>query len=207
MIGVSTCSLHFINRIKEVETQRKSLFCDVFSRPDFELKIRVFLLVQLQNLTLSLRHFALNPNEVKNLRYELRLIPFRVGLVLESGVEDRKLLHGNAVLYQVIHVVSHRIGLCFVIVELEFIQVDYVPLACGDNDVVGQYYTSGHVEDVRVLFDEPLDSLPMRNLGVVVQLRQVLDHIQKVLQKVEAVVEIDSQVCAETELRDYFVAV
>jgi len=56
-------------------------------------------------------------------------------------------------------------------------------------------------------FDEPFDTLTMRDLSFIMFFSQVLDHIQKVFQKVEPIIKILSCRSCNIELWDNFVTV
>lgn len=179
--GVPAARLHVVDSVEQVVAEWKSLAGDILSGPYFELKIGVFLPIHLKHLLLSLRHFSINPHKVENSRYNLRLVALSVRLILQCRIKHCELLHRNAILDKMVHIVGHRIGLRFVVVHPQLMIIDCIPTCSADDDVVRGYDAVGHIEDVRVAFDEPLHSLPMWDLSVIVFVRHILHHVQEVL--------------------------
>lgn len=102
---------HFVQSLKQIVAEGEILTGDVGLAPYFEFKVRVKLHILLDNDAFGLRNLSSDPNLVDNFGYELRPIPFGIGLVVVGWVKDGELSHSLSILQQMIHVVSHREGL------------------------------------------------------------------------------------------------
>jgi hypothetical protein len=110
-------------------------------------------------------------------------------------------------MHEMVHAVTHRVGVSLVIVPLELNSIDLLPPAGLDDELAEDGDTVGNVEDMAVLFYVPLDPLVVRDLRFVVLYSQVAHHREEVFQEGETVIEVGALGCAKCELGEDLVAV
>lgn len=83
-----------------------------------------------------------------------------------------------------VHIEAHSVRLRLKVVHFELLEINIVPFRCSYNNIVNSYYAVRYIKNMRVAFYEPFNPLFMRNLGIIMFVSEILNHIQEVFQKV-----------------------
>jgi hypothetical protein len=207
----ATCALHLVKVLKKF-IGFEFLTCYILKSPNFVFVVRVKSLVVFHKLSLVLRKLidSVYPDNVYLFRDQGRSValgPLFEWFVLIGWVEDCQLLHRKAILYKMVHIVTHGKGFILEGSPIEILAINLFPLIGRHNEGRVKSNVVRHIKDMSIFLDEPLHSLNMRFLNINRSLSEISYNEKKLLKEDKSFVVVSIFIVSQHVLWNSLVAV